>query len=56
MGFLENKKALITGSSRGLGKEIARRYLEEPVIKAFLFSKKPIVLSYLFSSSIKSSH
>ncbi|MBO7420321.1 MAG: SDR family NAD(P)-dependent oxidoreductase, partial [Spirochaetaceae bacterium] len=29
MGLLENKKALITGSSRGLGKEIARRYLEE---------------------------
>ena len=29
MGLLQNKKALITGSSRGLGKEIARRYLEE---------------------------
>jgi len=29
MGLLQNKKALITGSSRGLGKEITRRYLEE---------------------------
>ena len=29
MNLLQNKKALITGSSRGLGREISRRYLEE---------------------------
>lgn len=29
MKLLENKKALITGSSRGIGKEIVKRYMEE---------------------------
>lgn len=29
MKLIENKKALITGSSRGIGKEIVKRYLEE---------------------------
>ena len=29
VGLLQDKKALITGSSRGLGKEIVRRYIEE---------------------------
>ncbi|HQL06029.1 MAG TPA: SDR family oxidoreductase, partial [Treponemataceae bacterium] len=27
--LLEKKKALVTGSSRGIGKEIVKRYLEE---------------------------
>ena len=37
MGLLKNKVAIITGASRGIGRAIAERFIEEGATVAFTY-------------------